>query len=249
MGTFLKAIQVTHSPGNEVGDASDTEAVAQVALAPARVTPLPALQSVPAELAREGAIGRLSEQLAALTAVQESVRILISGCRAGDGASTLAAGIAIDISQRLGLATVLVDAHLRHPTLHHLMLRSQAGAASGAVGPPAKPRSTDWPRLDLTSVASAPEPARLGAEFSELLRSYPVAIIDLGVVRLDPSVLSFTRPGDPTLLCVRYGHTRRSELFTSVRVLNAAQRPVTGVIFNGVKTSIPKPLRRVIGNR
>ncbi len=46
--------------------------------------------------------------------------MLVTGCRPGDGASTIAMGLALDLSQRLGLRTLLVDAHLRRPGLHKM---------------------------------------------------------------------------------------------------------------------------------
>jgi tyrosine-protein kinase len=246
MGRFLEALQQRDSALHLEASVAGSGVGTRPGLAPVKIAPLPSLQSVPTDLARQGAINRLSEQLAALTAVREPVRILIAGCRPGDGTSTLTAGIAIDMSQRLGLSTILVDAHLRHPTLHHLMLRSETSAASGSGGLSTKARSTTWPRLDLASAAAAPDVRTLAAEFDSLLEGYSLAIIDLGVVRLDPTVLSFARPGDPVLLCARYGHTERRELSTSVQVLSAANRPVTGVIFNGVRSSIPNFVRRIL---
>lgn len=252
MGRFYKAIQQKESELHPVQEERElapraiTEEL-RPAVNASKVTPLPALQSVPAEVAREGSINRLTEQLSALTAAQNPVRVLVSGCRTGDGTSTLAAGLAIDMSQRLGLNTILFDAHLRHPTLHHLMLRSEAGSASGSGGLSTRPRATGWPRLDLASAAGTTDLRAVGSELEELVSDYAMVVIDLGVVRLEPGVLSFARPGDPILLCVRYGHTLRRELFTSVRMLNAANRPVSGVVFNAVRSSVPERIRRILG--
>ncbi|MGH7915457.1 MAG: hypothetical protein ACREPW_12550, partial [Candidatus Binataceae bacterium] len=84
------------------------------------LVPLPILEHVPAAVARANAIRNLTERLAPLAVVERSTRLLVTGCRPGDGASTVATAIAIDISQRLGLRTMLVDAHMRHPSLHRL---------------------------------------------------------------------------------------------------------------------------------
>src|SRR5215469_12588269 len=77
--------------------------------APHSLVTLPILEHVPAAVARAGAIRNLTERLAPLAVVERSTRLLITGCRPGDGASTVATAIAIDISQRLGLRTMLVD--------------------------------------------------------------------------------------------------------------------------------------------
>src|SRR6184192_1581422 len=62
--------------------------------------PLPVAPVVPGEVARAGAIRRLNERIAPLANVGGAVRLLVSGCRPGDGASSVAAGVAIDLSQR-----------------------------------------------------------------------------------------------------------------------------------------------------
>ncbi len=61
-----------------------------------------------------------NERVAPLIGVGQSVRMLVTGCRPGDGASTVAMGLALDLSQRMGLRTLLVDAHLRKPELHKM---------------------------------------------------------------------------------------------------------------------------------
>ncbi len=82
------------------------------------LVPMPILDDACGRIARSKAIRRLSEQLVPLAVIDHSVRLLISGCRPGDGVSTVASALAIDLSQRLGLGTICVDAHLRHPNLH-----------------------------------------------------------------------------------------------------------------------------------
>jgi len=41
-------------------------------------------------------------------------------------------------------------------------------------------------------------PARMLEDMDELLARYRLAVIDLGVVRLDPRMLALARPNDPT---------------------------------------------------
>ena len=66
------------------------------------LVPMPILDDACGRVARSKAIRRLSEQLAPLAVIDHSVRLLISGCRPGDGVSTVASALAIDLSQRLG---------------------------------------------------------------------------------------------------------------------------------------------------
>ncbi len=112
-----------------------TEVLPFLEEANAPVKPLIAIQVAATEyadligdLARDPALCQLSEQLAALSTREDPVRLLVSGCRPGDGASTIAAALALDLSQRLAMRTVLVEGHLRHPALRNLLARSRADA-------------------------------------------------------------------------------------------------------------------------
>ncbi len=212
------------------------------------LVPLPVLDQVPAAVARAGAIRDLSERLAPLAVVESSVRLAVTACRPGDGASTVAAALAIDLSQRLGLRTMLVDAHLRHPSLHRLFLRNNRRAPELVLDGGLQVRTTDWPRLELVSccLAEAESQQELFEQFSALLATYPTAVIDMGVTRLDARMLPLARPADPMLVVARHGHTERRELTTTAAALRAAGRTVAGVIFNGATDPVAKPLRRIL---
>jgi Mrp family chromosome partitioning ATPase len=216
-----------------------------------QLVPLPILDDPAGRVARSKAIRRLSEQLAPLAVIDHSVRLLISACRPGDGASTIASALAIDLSQRLGLRTVCVDAHLRHPSLHRTFVAPGTASTELVLDGSLQIRATEWPRLDLATccpVSSDDERLQQLADFEGLLNRYQAAVIDLGVPRLDARMLPLARPNDPILLVVRHGYTERSELATTVAGLRAANRPVAGVILNGATRSVAKPLRRLLGS-
>jgi Mrp family chromosome partitioning ATPase len=216
-----------------------------------QLVPLPILDDAPGRVARSKAIRRLAEQLAPLAVIDHSVRLLVSGCRPGDGASTIASALAIDLSQRLGLRTICVDAHLRHPSLHQTFVPPGSAIAELVLDGSLQIRATEWPRLDLATccpVSSDEERLQQLADFEGLLNRYQAAVIDLGVPRLDARMLPLARPNDPILLVVRHGYTERSELATTVAGLRAANRPVAGVILNGAAKSVAKPLRRLLGS-
>lgn len=194
---------------------------------------LPTVNQVPCNLAQSGAIQRLAEQLAPLAVVDGPIRLLVSGCRSGDGASTVAAALAVDLSQRLGQRTMLVDANLRRPSLHRFFDRSKGNQL--VLRRSLQLRPTGWRRLDLANcVITGGEAQRAGllSEFEELAPGYPAVVVDLGVARLDARMLALARPNDPILLVVRYGHCERRELATSAAALRAANRAPAGVILN-----------------
>ena len=213
------------------------------------LVPLPTLEHVPAAVARASAIRNLTERLAPLAVLERSTRLLVTGCRPGDGASTVATAIAIDISQRLGLRTMLVDAHLRHPTLHRLFQHPGRRTPELVLDGALQIRATEWPRLELvTCCLSNPDSQRqLFDEFETLLATYPAVIIDLGVTRLDARMLPLARPADPILMVVRQGHTERRELATTASALRTASRSPAGVILNDATDPVAKPLRRLLG--
>lgn len=207
---------------------------------------LPVFREVPAAIARGEQIRRLAETLAP-AAARSPMRLLVSGCRPGDGASTIATALAIDLSQRLALRTLLLDAHLSRPGLERLLPAPGPVPLSAPSSSPIRSRPTGWPRLELGVCAAIDEPS---SEFFESLddnlTEYQAVIIDLGVVRLDPRMLPVARPSDPIVLVVRYGHTERKELATTVAALRSAERAPAGAILSGVNLPPPGRLRRLM---
>jgi Mrp family chromosome partitioning ATPase len=199
------------------------------------------------ELAHDPALCRLSEQLAALATGEEPVRLLVSGCRPGDGASTIAAALALDLSQRLAMRTVLVEGHLRHPALRNLLARSAPMPADLTSAMSLTAQRTAWPRLELISRPPVEPSKQVLDDLNGLLRRFSIAVIDLGVVRLEPRMLALARPADPVLIVTRYQHTRREELLTTVGILRASNHTAGGVVLNGNKSPVPSFIRRCLG--
>lgn len=203
------------------------------------LAPIPLLGQArtPFEASRTRSLQVLNERVAPLAGVGQSVRLLVTGCRPGDGASTVAVGLALDLSQRLGLRTLLVDAHLRKPELHKLFPPLPGANAPLLLGDQFVVRPSAMPRLELASclpmTASALKPGDAQA-YEALLDSFLLTVVDLGVVRLDGRLLALARPSDPVIVVARYGSTEREELATTSAALKAASRTVAGVILNSV---------------
>jgi Mrp family chromosome partitioning ATPase len=194
---------------------------------------------LPAMLARQDAIRQLSERMAPTAAVDKSCRVAITGCRPFDGASSVAAALALDLSQRLSMRTILVDANLQSPTLHRVVSPAERTVAQITLDGSLQLRTTGWQRLTLATCClngNDDEREAAIAELEAVLSTFPAAVIDLGVARLDPRMLPLMRPADPILLVVRYGQTERKELATTAAALRAADRTVAGVILNARPT-------------
>jgi len=210
--------------------------------------PAPIVQELPESMACAAGIQRLSERLAPLAVLDTRVRLLITGCRPGDGASTVAAALALDMSQRLSLNTMLVDAHVHHPSLDRFFAVNGRGCGEVRVDAQMRIRSSGWPRLDLATCWPAGDCSNVKEllnEFDRLTRGHSAVVIDLGVTRLDARMLPLARSTDPILLIVRYGSTERQELATTVSSLRAANRVVAGVILNGTVDPVAKSIRRL----
>ena len=197
--------------------------------------PKPIEHDLPTMLARQDAIRQLSERMAPTAAVEKSCRVAISGCRPRDGASSVAAALALDLSQRLSMRTILVDANLQSPSLHGVISPSDRTATQITLDGSLQLRTTGWPRLTLATCCMQGDDLQreaVIAELSAVLSTFPAAVIDLGVARLDPRMLPLMRPTDPILLVIRYGQTERKELETTAAALRGADRTVAGVIMN-----------------
>ncbi len=212
---------------------------------------LPVAHPTPVTVAQDAGLQRVCEQLSPMAVIGNDLRLLVTGCRPGDGASTIAAAFALDFSQRLSLRTLLVDGNARRPTLHRSFARANGGAAALRLDGLMQIRSTGWAWLDLaTSYLGSTEEERREAlqRCNEIARDYAAIVIDLGVVRLDARTLPLARESDPILLIARYGATRRHELATTAAALRGAKRSAAGVILNAVANPITRTTGKVKQN-
>jgi Mrp family chromosome partitioning ATPase len=217
----------------------------------------PSENVVPQALARLKAIHRITESFGGVASALGDARLAIAGCAAGDGCSSVAAAVALDLTQRLNVRTLLVDGNLCRPRVVKMFAsRETAVLASesrtlvevqseqGIVV-----RSSNWAKLEVANVTPAlekNEPASLN-ELNDRVRAFPATVIDLGAVRVDPRALPLVRPNDPVLLVVRSGCTERSDLLATINLFSNIGRPVRGIILNATESAIPRWLRSLLG--
>ena len=259
MGKYYEALKrgapeeitVEISPADSAAGAIEdlADETGKPSASPDTIIQLPVVQEMPALLAHDQSIRTLTERVAPLAAMDSSIRILVSGCRSGDGASTIASAIAIDLSQRFGMRTLLVDGQLRQPALHRLISRRDVRTADTVLGGLLRLQATGRPRLELASFCWAdggPEYGQSFEPFEQLIKDYRAMVVDLGVVRLEPRLLPLARPGDPILLVVRYGRTERQDLASTTAGLRAAGRSPAGVILNAAADPTTDIFRRLL---
>jgi Mrp family chromosome partitioning ATPase len=190
---------------------------------------------MPSALARQHSIRQLCERIAPAAVVEKSCRIAVTGCRSRDGASSMAAALALDLSQRLRVRTLLIDANLHAPGLYRLLTNGERRVQEATLEGSVQLRATGWPRLTLASCCLEGDDFErdlVMADLEPVFRNFPAIVIDLGVARLDPRMLTLLRPTDPIMVVVRYGQTQRKELATTAAALRSANRTVAGVILN-----------------
>lgn len=217
---------------------------------PIALVPILEAQGLLDSIASSRAVRNLSEQLGAASAYNGPARILMTGCRPGDGVSTVAAAMALDLSQRLAARTVLVEGQSHVTAMHPFFGRAGVPTPTTAAGTSIAVQGTGWPRLETArpeQMAAGDHPARMLEDMDELLARYRLAVIDLGVVRLDPRMLALARPNDPILVVARHLRTDRAEMIATVNLLRNTGHPVAGVILNGYKSPLPALVRRLIG--
>jgi len=217
---------------------------------PMTLPPVLGAQGLLDTLACNPSLRDLSEQLGASSAYNGPARILMTGCRPGDGVSTVAAAMALDLSQRLAARTVLVEGQPRVTMMHPFFGRAGAPTPATIASASIAVQGTGWPRLETArpeQMALAEQPARLVEDLDELLMRYRIAVIDLGVVRLDPRMLALARPNDAILVVARHLHTDRAEMIATVNLLRNTGHPVAGVILNAYKSPLPVLVRRLVG--
>ena len=201
------------------------------------------------------ALRTIAEPIAAVAHLTGRSSVLITGCRAGDGASSIAGALALDLAARLGIDTLLVGADLadmghpgedqtrgngrpvriRQTAIAHLWTAQcfETAAPERSIAPPANGGQT---RQD-----------GLVDEVRQAIGRYRAAVVDLGVMRLDARMLALAGPEDPVLVVARYGCTRRDELAATLAILKLAKCRIGGVILNGYESPAVDRLQWIAG--
>src|SRR5579863_6557338 len=138
---------------------------------PLALAPVLEPQGLLESLARGRSLRNLTEQLGAASALSGSARILVAGCRPGDGVSTIAAAMALDMSQRLAARTVLVQGQPQGASMHPLFGRAGAPTTPSAAAASIAVQGTGWPRLETArpeQLALSEQPSRLVEDLDEL---------------------------------------------------------------------------------
>ncbi|MDR3635937.1 MAG: polysaccharide biosynthesis tyrosine autokinase [Isosphaeraceae bacterium] len=170
--------------------------------------------------------------------------ILVTSPREHEGRTTVASNLAVCLAQA-GRRVLLVDADLRHPSLHAIYsLARERGLAQVLRG--AQPlgravQATGVAGLEvLCSGPEVPNPAELLSSthlhdtLARAREAYDVVIVDSPplLTVADTSILGTA--ADATLLVVRASQTRRVDARHATEILSGLGTPLLGAVVNGV---------------
>jgi capsular exopolysaccharide synthesis family protein len=171
--------------------------------------------------------------------------LAVTSSMPAEGKSTIAANLAIVIAQT-GLRTLLVDADLRRPSVHHgFEVEGAAGLVAYLTGKAATleevAQRTEVPHLDVVCCGSTPsQPSELLSsrrmtEFiQEAGRQYDRVVIDCPPVSAVSDPLIVASQVDGVLLVAKFNKVRREMARKSVqRLLDAGVQPC-GMVINDI---------------
>lgn len=175
--------------------------------------------------------------------------ILVTSPGAGDGKSVSAANIAIVMAQA-GRRTLLVDADLRRPRVHHLFdLNRTPGLAETLTDDSgtASPNIQDTPieHLQVLAAGKAVDrpaerigSAQLRALMEQLREQFDVVVIDTPPVLAATDAAYLSTQCDGTVMIARAGETTRHELQHALEALDDVGATFLGTLFNGFDVSM-----------
>ena len=168
----------------------------------------------------------------------------VSSAVQNEGKSTISFYLA-HASTSLGKRTLLVDADLRHPTLHRLCnLSNEKGLSDYIAGNASLDESFVNLEMDenlffMSSGSTAVDPAKVLASkkieefYQQIYKTFDVIIFDTPPLLGFADSLMVARMTQGLLLTVRLGETKSSQLQEALDRLYTARVPVMGIVANG----------------
>ncbi|MGA2265962.1 MAG: CpsD/CapB family tyrosine-protein kinase [Phycisphaerae bacterium] len=182
-------------------------------------------------------------------------RVLICSSDEGEGASTIACGLALAGSTPAGAARVaLVDFNIRKPTLHHMLgAQPTPGVCDvlvGGLAPEAAAQRINT-SLDLYAVGDTGQRRlevlrsdKLAAFLSILADGYDHVLIDAAAVNHYPDAQVLAGVVKDTVLVARTDHTPREAVAQAKKRLETGGGKVVGLVLNMRTYPIPGFLYR-----
>ena len=180
-----------------------------------------------------------------LSAVDEPIQVVMTtSANPGDGKSTTASNLGVVYAQA-EKRTLIIDADLRKPTMHHFFMLSNRGGLTSVLTNQSRfesvVRDTSIPNLQvLTSGPIPPNPSELLSSkrmqhmLQELREQYDLIIIDTPptLAVADAQIVSTLTDG--VLLVLSSGSTKRDLALKAKASLEHAKARILGVVLNNM---------------
>ncbi|MBW1987400.1 MAG: polysaccharide biosynthesis tyrosine autokinase [Deltaproteobacteria bacterium] len=191
------------------------------------------------------------------TAADTAQLLAVTSCYSGEGVSTFAANLAINLVNQTGSRVLLVDANLAQPSIHQVFKVSQAPGLADLLAQASGLSNSIQPsninNLDiLTAGQGQVNLARFfeSRQFVDLLdlwkREYRFIIIDTPPFQEAATVTRLSRLADGVVLVVESERTRWEVVQQAQAALEKAQAHVLGVVLNKRQFHIPGWLYRTL---
>ncbi len=196
---------------------------------------------------------RLGSKIIHTRAATPFQTIMVAAPDHGEGASTVAVGLASSLAQRTGLRVVLVDANFRHPLLAEMLhVEGTTGFADVLDGDADLDGAivmTDTPGLALLPAGHAGarrllDTPRLAAVCEELRSQADVIIFDAPPVLPYADTLTLAAKVDRVVLVTRAERTQRGRLERATAELQTSGAAILGVVLNRKASHAPPWLER-----
>jgi capsular exopolysaccharide synthesis family protein len=176
---------------------------------------------------------------------QRSMRIMVASANQGEGKSTVAANLAVAISQA-GLSTVLIDADLRRPSQHRIFrIRNERGLSTLLSDPNINWKwaatANDATQKGFFVIPSGPLPpnpsdllsgGRLDVLLQEVGAECEVIVIDTPPVLAVSDSLAIASNVDGVIFVCRDGKTRIDSLRRAAAILQPRASRILGIVVN-----------------
>jgi len=193
---------------------------------------------------------RLYSKLRHLNPNKELKNLLITSATLGEGKSTIAALLAVTISQYRNTNTLLIDCDLRRPTIHRIFGMDRENGFIDVVLKTTSLKSvlkdTFVPKLKvLTAGKLTRSPAEifnlanLRDLFAECKFYFDTIVVDSAPTIPVSDTLVLSSEMDGALVIVKAGKTPRQLVKRAVDLMNDAGIHLLGVVLNNVETVLP----------
>ena len=170
--------------------------------------------------------------------------IAVTGCQQGEGASTVASGLALAMARDSRMRILLVDADTRRPSLHRIFsMAGKFGLAALATDSSRKIEAVRSPQAanlhvvasesqgtSLAKVLDSPDFPRLVAQWRD---EYRHVIFDAPAIFEETASVRLATAADAVILVIKAEGLSREVARRAVELLRDAHAPLVGVVLNG----------------